>query len=57
MKKIYWNVKGIEIVFSLNWLEYLILKRIFKQQKYFILNKKQLIGQEFNLVIVDEYLN
>ena len=57
MKKIYWNVKGIEIVFSLNWLEYLILKRIFKQQKYFILNKKQLIGQEFNLVIADEYLN
>ena len=55
MKKIYWNVKGIEIIFNLNWFEYLILKRIFEKQKYYIPNAKQLRGQKIDLVMVDEY--
>ena len=57
MKTIYWNYFGKEIFFSLNWFEYLILKRIFKKRKYKSLKPKELRGHKANIVMVDEISN
>ena len=54
MKKIYWNLFGKEVIFNLNWFEYLVLKRIFKKKKYKLLKSKQIRGQKLDVVIVDE---
>ena len=57
MKKIYWYLFGREIIFNINYLEYLVLKRIFKNKKYEILRKEQVLGQKIDIVIIDEYKN
>lgn len=54
MRKVYWNLCGKEIIFDLNWLEYLVLKRIFYKRKYKILKPTKIRGEKINLVIVDE---
>jgi len=56
MKKIYWElISGKSIVFKVNWLEFIILKRIFKKQKYEILEKNQIKGNKLDLVVHDEW--
>jgi hypothetical protein len=57
MKKIYWNLLGKEVMFNVNWFEYLILKRIFKNKKYEVLKSKQIRGQKIDVVMVDEASN
>jgi hypothetical protein len=57
MKKIYWNLLGKEVMFNVNWFEYLILKRIFKNKKYEVLKSQQIRGQKIDVVIVDEASN
>jgi hypothetical protein len=57
MKKIYWNLLGKEVIFNVNWFEYLILKRIFKNKKYEVLKSQQIRGQKIDVVIVDEASN
>jgi len=57
MKQIYWNAFGREILFSVNWFEYWILKRIFNKRKYKILSIRKLRGLSMNLVVVDEAVN
>jgi hypothetical protein len=57
VKKIYWNLLGKEVIFNVNWFEYLILKRIFKNKKYEVLKSQQIRGQKIDVVIVDEASN
>jgi hypothetical protein len=57
VKKIYWNLLGKEVMFNVNWFEYLILKRIFKNKKYEVLKSQQIRGQKIDVVIVDEASN
>ena len=57
MKKIYWNIIGKEVLFKINWFEFLILKNLFKKKKYEILKPKKLTGQKFDVVILDECEN
>ena len=44
--KICWILFGKEIMFDVNWLEYLVLKRIFKKRKYEFLKSKQIRRQK-----------
>ena len=57
MKSIYWNLCGKEVMFNVNWFEYLILKRIFEKKKYEVLKSKQLRGQKMDVVIIEEASN
>ena len=52
MKKMYWNLYGKEVMFTVNWFEYLVLKRIFEKKKYEILKPNR--GRKIDLVISDE---
>jgi hypothetical protein len=54
-KLICWILKGKEILFKLNWLEYLVMKRIFNERNYKINTLPKLRGEKINLVVVDEY--
>jgi hypothetical protein len=54
-KLICWILQGKEILFKLNWLEYLIMKKIFNERNYKINTLPKLRGEKINLVIVDEY--
>ena len=55
MKKIYWIMFDKEILFRLNWLEYLVMKHIFHKRKYDIKqSKKEIIGQKYDMLVVDE---
>ena len=57
MKKIYWNLFGREVIFNVNWFEFIILKHIFRKKKYKILKSKQIQGKKINLIICDEASN
>ena len=55
MKTIVWVLnKGI-VTFKVNWFEYLVLKRIFQQQRHkFQASNNKLKGFEAHTVIIDE---
>lgn len=53
MKRILLILSSDEIIFNLNWFEYLILKRIMcKKMK---VQKLKFKGKSFNCVIIDEF--
>ena len=53
MKKIFWYIYGKEIMFNVNWLEFVVLKNIFKKKKYQI-KKIELRGKKIDLLVCDE---
>ena len=55
-KIIYWCLYGRELVFRLNWFEFMVLKRVFKLNKYET-HKIEIEGQKADLVVVDEAAN
>ena len=61
MKKILFlgirNNQEIKIEFSVNWFEYIILKRIFQKQQYkFLMMEFGLKGQKYDCLITDEVI-
>jgi len=55
MKKILIVSPESKIELDLNWFEYWIIKRAFKQRRFSFSHDKQLLkGQRYNAVIVDE---
>jgi len=55
MKSICWVFLDKQVRFSVNWLEHLVLKRIFIKKKYKIIKTKpEVKGESFNSVWVDE---
>ena len=53
MKKIIWLFQDKNITFEVNWLEFIILKNIYKKQKYKI-NQTKFKGKDYNYVLIDE---
>jgi len=56
MKLILWILPEREIRFNVTWIEYLILRNIFKKKKYEII-KKELRGERADVVIYEEFVN
>jgi len=55
MKTICWIRTEGTIVFKVNWFEFIILKRVFKQKRYKVMKRsKALIGRKVDVVIYDE---
>ena len=54
MVKILWIHFDRKIEFNVNYLEYLVLKNIFKKKKYKS-SKVELKGKKYSMVVYDEY--
>lgn len=54
MKTVYCCFPEEDIEFSLNWFEYIILKKIFEKQKFKIIKKNKLKGRKIDFLIYDE---
>ena len=47
----------LNLEFNVNWLEYLILKRIFTKRKYKITKQSKIKGQKIEYIVIDEISN
>jgi len=54
-KKIFWSFFGKEIIFNLNWFEYLIFRRVFSKRKYEVrFNSGIVKGLKLDLIVYDD---
>ncbi len=52
-KKIIMLLKDASVSFNVNWFEYLILRKIFRQKRYNV-HRNQIKGDSAHMVVIDE---